>query len=191
MSDRLYLSVWVRDFGQHNMLRHFETLLKLFPQSKLAKRGPILRVYAIQQAEPPASEREFLPGAAAEEIVKIAREAGAPDCAMEVETAWDLWQYDKEWKLQPASVTLLSFGPEFENEQQDHLRIEFGLDSRFLPIEGVPDSLRMGQSNLRSLLHLVNQVESALPVEQRRLWSESGTNFADLLKEMVAKFQVN
>ena len=173
------------------MLRHFETLLSLFPASRLAKRGPVLRVYAIDQSEPPASEREFLPGAEAAEIVAIARETGAPDCAVEVETAWDLWQYDMDWKLRPAAVTLISLGPEFENEIGDHLRIEFGLDSRFLPIEGVDESLKMGQSNLRSLLHLVNQIEASLPVDGRHLWSESGANFAELLKDMVTKFQIN
>jgi hypothetical protein len=55
----------------------------------------------------------------------------------------------------------------------------------------VEDSLKMGQSNLRSLLHLVNQLEATLPVEKRHLWSESGANFADLLKDMVSKFQIN
>jgi hypothetical protein len=189
--DRLYLSTWVRGFAEHNMLRHFETLLNLFPSSKLAKRGPVLRVYAIDHAEPPASEREFLPGAEAADIARIARETAAPDCAFEVETAWDLWQYDTDWNLRPAAVTLIALGPEFENEIGDHLRIEFGLDSRFLPIEGMEESLKMGQSNLRSLLHLVNQIEGALPLDRRHLWSESGANFADLLKETVTRFQIN
>jgi hypothetical protein len=188
----------VRGFGEHNMLRHFETLLAQFPYSKLAQRGPVLRVYALERAEPPLLEKEFLPGTEPAEIVDIAREAGGPDCAVEIDAAWDLWQYgewqkgrEKDWKLQPALVTLATFGPEFENESDDNLRVEFGLDSRFLPVEGLEASLRMGQSNLRSLLHLVSDVEKSLPLEKRLLWSESGTNFAELLAETLSKFQVN
>ena len=59
MSDRLYLSCWLRGFGESSMLRHFETLLTLFPFSKLAARGPVLRVYAVAMSEPPLLEREF------------------------------------------------------------------------------------------------------------------------------------
>jgi len=38
-------------------------MLEQFPFSILAKRGPVLRVYAIAHSEPPLIEREFLPGA--------------------------------------------------------------------------------------------------------------------------------
>jgi hypothetical protein len=192
MSDRLYLSCWVRGFSESNMLKHFETLVGLFPYSKLALRGPVLRVYALERVEPPVMEREFLPGPSAGEIASFAAEMARPDCAVEVEASWDLWQHDGEdWKLGPAPVTLVCSGPDFDNENGDNLRIEFGLDSRFLPIEGLQGSVRMGQSNLRSLLHLVSQLETALPLEKRKLWSESGTNFAEILVETLSKFDVN
>jgi hypothetical protein len=192
VSDRLYLSCWIRGFSESNMLQHFETLVSLFPYSKLAQRGPLLRVYAIERVEPPILEREFPPGPSAEEIAAYAAELTRGDCAVEVEAAWDLWQHDGEdWKLGPAPVTLVCSGPDFDNENGDHLRIEFGLDSRFLPIEGLTGSLRMGQSNLRSLLHLVSQVETALPVERRKLWSESGANFAENLVDTLSRFDVH
>jgi hypothetical protein len=174
------------------MLKHFETLVGLFPYSKLALRGPVLRVYALERVEPPVMEREFLPGPSAAEIASFAAEMTRPDCAVEVEASWDLWQHDGEdWKLGPAPVTLVCSGPDFENENGDHLRIEFGLDSRFLPVEGLQGSIRMGQSNLRSLLHLVSELERALPIEKRKLWSESGTNFAEILVESLSKFDVH
>ncbi len=187
MSDRLYLSCWVRGFDESSMLRDFEKLLALFPFSKLARRGPVLRVYAIDYAEPPLFERDFPLGAEPSTVIEDAREFVHADCCIEVDAFWDLWQFDEEWKLMPAAVTLLSLGPEFENENGDQLRIEFGVDARFLPMEGVEGSLRMGQSNLRSLLHLVSDVERNIPLERRRIWSESGVNFADLLAETVAR----
>ena len=55
----------------------------------------------------------------------------------------------------------------------------------------VEGSLRMGQSNLRSLLHLVSDIEKRLPVQRRSIWSESGVNFAELLAETVSKLEIN
>lgn len=173
------------------MLRHFEKMLAVFPFSKLAERGPVLRVYVIEHAEPPAVEREFAPGVSKADMMAVAREFTQPDCCVEIDAAWDLWQYDGDWRLRPAVVTLSCFGPGFESGNGEQLRIDFGLESRFLPEKQIEGSLRMGQSNLRSLLHLVSEVEKALPLESRQLWSESGANFADLLAQMVARFSAN
>jgi hypothetical protein len=192
MSDRLYFSCWLRGFDETSMLRHFQKALNVFPFSKLAKRGPVLRIYAVEQAEPPLIEQEFPLGSKSGTLVEAAAELAHEDCCVEIDTFWDLWQYnDGDWKLAPASVRLLCQGPGFESDAGDHLRIEFGTDGRFLPIEGVEQSLRMGRSNLRSLLHLVSDIERAVPVERRNIWSESGANFAELLAETVARLGVN
>ena len=45
----------------------------------------------------------------------------------------------------------------------------------------------MAQSNLRGLLRLAHELEGALPVEKRRLWSESGENFAARLEGAVGE----
>jgi hypothetical protein len=192
MSDRLYLSCWVRAYSGATMLLHFETMLALFPFSRLAKRGALLNIYAVEHAEPALAERDFPPGATAAEIVAQAGEFTEPDCSVEVETEWDLWQHgDQGWELRPATVRLVCFGPDFDNENGDHLRIELGLDALYLPQEGVPATLRMSQSNLKSLLHLVNEIERALPLERRLLWSESGVNFPALLAETLARMESN
>jgi hypothetical protein len=193
MSDRLYFSCWVRGFSDSNMLRHFGKMLDVFPFSKLAKIGPVLRVYAINYAEPPILERPFDPGASVADIIAASRDFVQPDCSVEIEAAWDLWQHHDDWKLWPAAVTLSCFGSAFENkmgeqEDDDHLRIDFGLDSKFLPSEEVEGSLRIQQSNLRSLLHLVGEIDKAVPVERRLLWSESGANFAEVVEEALGKF---
>jgi hypothetical protein len=176
VADRLYLSCWVRGFTANNMLRQFERMLGVFPHSKLAARGPVLRIYAIEQLEPPQFEREFTPGVDPKDIIAAAQEFSHEDCLFEVDTAWDLWQFDGDWKLAPAGVTLECFGPEFDNETGDHLRIDFGNDARFLPNPHVEGGPRMAQSNLKSLIHLVHEVERVAQIERRQLWSESGVS---------------
>ena len=190
MADRLYLSCWIRGFNESNMLRHFEKLLGLFPFSRLEQRGLALRVYAIERVEPPQMEREFQTPAEPREIASAAREFAHADSSIEVDGSWDLWQFDEDWKLAPAAVTLLCLGPSFENESDDHLRIEFGPDSRFLAVPEIEGSLRMGQSNLRSLLHLVSEIEKSLPLENRKLWSESGANFAEIVADRIGGLDI-
>ncbi len=191
MSDRLYLSSWIRGYSESNMLRHFEKMLELFPFSKLALLGPVLRVYAIEHAEPPLVERAFPLDAELSLVLDASREFTHDDCTVQVDGFWDLWQFDGDWKLKPAAVTLSCFGPVFENEIGDHLRIEFGLDSHFLPQPGIEGSVRMVQSNVRSMLHLVSQIDHTLALERRQLWSESGMNFAEVLTQAVGTFNVN
>jgi hypothetical protein len=192
VSDRLYLSCWIPGYNQTNMLRHFGRMLSLFPFSKLAKRGPLIRVQALEHSEPLLFEREFTPGADPKDILESAREFMQDDCACEVDAAWDLWDHNgTEWKLAPVSVTLVCFGPHFDNELGDQLRIEFGLDARFLPQPGVEGALRIGQSNIRSLLHLVEEIDRVMKPERRSLWSESGANFADVLRQLLGTLNVN
>ena len=90
-----------------------------------------------------------------------------------------------------ARITLSCFGKSFDNEQEDQLRIEFGTDTQFLPAPHVEGGLRMGQSNLKSLLHLTSELEQALAVEKRSLWSESGENFAAVLKQALGSYTPN
>jgi hypothetical protein len=188
MSDRLYLSCWVQGFSDSNLLRHFGKMLEAFPFSKLSKNGPTVRVYAISYAEPPILERPYDPGVSMADMMAAARDFVQPDCCVEIEAAWDLWQHRDDWKLWPSAVTLGCFGSEFEHDHDDHLRVDFGLDSKFLPSQEVEGSLRIQQSNLRSLLHLVSQIDKALPVERRLLWSESGANFAEIVEETLERF---
>ena len=191
MSDRLYLSCRLQNFTAASLLRHFETCLSVFPFSKLAQRGPVLRVYAVEHAEPPAFEREFPLAAQASELITVAREFFEDDCAIELDAFWDLWQFDTEWRLKPVPVTFTAFGPDFEGAELNHIRADLGLDATFLPDLSIEGSLRMGESNLRSLLHFVGELERAIPLESRRLWSESGSSFAGTLVESLGRFEVN
>ncbi len=184
MADQLNLSLWVRGFTAHNMLRHFERLLGAFPFSRL-KPEALLTVSAVSSAEPVLVERAFGGNLETAAIVAAAREFLHPDCGYRVETFWDLWRWESDWKLRPAAVGLCCAGPDFESEAGEHLRIDFGADSQFLPQPDLPDHLFMARSNLKSLLHLVHDLEAALPVERRRLMTELGENFAARLKTVL------
>ncbi len=201
MTDRLFLSLWLRHAGKSNgpsvafdtdkLLRQFAKVLSQFPFSLLAARGPAIRVQAIDRSEPALLERELpTPGErvdAVVEIIESAHEFMQADCMCEVDASWDLWQFKGEWKLAPSGVTLACFGPDFDNEVGDQLRIEFGPDSHFLPDPEIEGSVRMGESNLKSLVHLVSELERSLDLERRLLWSESGENPVELLMQALDK----
>jgi hypothetical protein len=45
----------------------------------------------------------------------------------------------------------------------------------------------MIQSNIKSLLKLVHDLDDALPVETRRLWTESGGSFSEKLQQALER----
>jgi len=185
MADQLYLSFRLRDFSPQNMLRHYEKLLRIFPFSRLARQASTLKVLAVDYNEPPLVEIPYPPPVPIEAVLAVAKDFENPDACYRLESWWDLWQFQKDWELTPSRVALCCFGPEFEHESDDDLTIEFGIDAHFLPQPDLPDSVRMVQSNIKSLLKLVHDLDDALPVETRRLWSESGENFSEKLQRAL------
>lgn len=185
MADRLYLSYWLRDFNELNMLDQFEKLLRKFPYTRLGLGVGALRIYAIEYAEPPLVEQAFTEAPAVDTIVASAREFQNPDCAYLVESSWDLWRFEDEWKLKPTPVSLDCYGPEFGNDIGDHFRLELGPDSIFIPQPEIPGSGLAIQSNLRSVVQLAHELDKTFKVERRQLWTESGENFLELLQETL------
>lgn len=183
MADQLYLSYWLRGFTTHNMARHFEKMLRVFPYSRLARHPATVRVLAMDYALPPVFEQPLPNPIDVEAVLTTCREFQHADSAFRVETAWDLWQFDTDWEVKPARTALCCFGPEFEEDE--HLRIEFGIDTYFLPQPGARDQARMVQSNVRSLLKLVHDLDDALAAERRKLWTDSGENFAEVMEEAL------
>ena len=185
MPEQLYLSYRIRGFTGHTMLTHFGKLLRAFPASRLEQGAAVLQVQAVAYSEPVLLERVFPHPLEVDAVLAACREVEGADCAYRLETAWDLWQFDGDWKLAPARISLCCIGPEFTDEDEDQLRVEFGLDSQFLPQDESGKTLSMVRSNIRSLLHYVHQADDALAVESRRLWSESGENFAERLQQAL------
>jgi len=187
MAEQLYLSYWLRGFTEQRMLREFGRLLASFPFSIVAPCARVLRVYAFQFAEPALAEHVVAPEAEVGEILDAAREHHNPDSCFLLEAHWDLWQYDSGWRLKPSPVTLACFGPDFDNDLGDHLRVEAGLDTHFLPQEELLEGAGKVQSNIRGLLRLAHELDQVLPVEKRRLWSESGESFAERLQAALQR----
>lgn len=175
----------MRGYTAQNMLRHFEKLLRGFPASRLSRKTATLRIHAVSPTEPPLFEQSFEEPWNPDDVLNVVREYAAPDSGVYLDTRWDLWQFDGEWKLLPSPVTLACFGPEYEHEDEDHLRVEFGIDTHFLPQPDLPNHLFMARSNIRSLLHLVHELDNTFVPEQRRLWTESGENFAEKLQSAL------
>jgi hypothetical protein len=188
MSDRLFVSYWIRGFNATSMLRQYEKVLQAFPFSKLKRSDSQFRIYAISYTEPTLMDAPVAAPVDPAAIAASAREFQHGDVCYELEAAWDLWNCDLEWKLAPSRVVISCFGPEFENDYGDHLRIDFGLDEQFLPGPGGTEGVRMVRDNIQSLLRLVHDLDDRLRVDRRQLWSESGENFAELLQSTLAEF---
>lgn len=185
MPDRLTLSCRLQGYHGLNMLDHWGTLLGLFPYSRLSPPPAMFRISAVDFSEPLLFESAFEMPADASEILCACRDFQHEDCAYQIECFWDLMLDEDGWRLAPAPVSLWCFGPRFDNDAGDHIRIEFGLEDPFLPVAGMEASVHASQANLRSLTRLVTEIEERLPVERRQLWSESGANFAEKLRMTV------
>lgn len=185
MADRLYLSLWLKNSSPLTLTRRYFKILDQFPFSKLAPTL-LLTVRAVSNREAPLVEDSFADSSALDKVRSAVDAWSVTDACFEIEAAWDLLQpQEGDWKLQPSKVMLMAYGPEFEHEKGEDLRIEFGNEALFLPESEAPASFRFVEANIRSLLRLVKELETAIPVEKRLLWSESGDNFAERLSAMT------
>jgi hypothetical protein len=191
VTDQLSLSIWLEKGAVRQRARHFENLLRLFPFSQRKQGQSTILVQAINATEPPLLERPVNGPVDVGEILTIFGDYSGDDVCYRLESWWDLWQFDRDWQLAPARATLSGFGPEFDNGaqlgvvHQEDLRIDFGVDAHFLPQGEAPGSAKLVESNIRSLLRLVHELDSAFPVRKRKLETESGENFADRLQQTL------
>lgn len=189
MADPLYLSVWIKNLKQQNMMQHFEALLGVFPMSSLRPGVEALTIRAISDAEPELLDEAFEEPAPLAAAIRQAAQFLHEDCAYELTTHWDLWRkLDGEWRLLPQEVRLSCFGPEYENDMGDHLRFALGWDDQFLPDQGDPASITPVTSNLRSVARLAGSMDRSMAVERRLLWSSGEESFLSQLEASVASF---
>lgn len=185
------MSIWLSRNGRATRVRQFEKLLRVFPFSQREQPQSVLSIHALDLTEPPLLEQPVNGPLDVDQVVKTLADYTGEDVAYRVESWWDLWLYDTEWLLRPARIALYCFGPEFDNGteresgKQEDLLIDFGVDSNYLPRPEIPGSARLTESNVKSLLRLVHELDGALPVERRRLETESGENFADRLQQLL------
>ena len=189
MTDQLSLALWLTRHSRQNRLRHFEQLLKLFPFSQREQPQSTVSIHAVDSTQPPLLEQAVNGPIDPEALAPIFRDYQGDDTAYRVESWWDLWRLDEDdSKLAPTRVILSCLGPEFDDgaaANQEDLRIDFGVDTNFLPQPDLPGNARFIESNIKSLLRLVHEIESTLPIERRKLETETGANFADRLQEVL------
>jgi len=193
VTERLSLSIWLERNALSQRLRHFETVLRLFPFSQREQGQSTISIEAVSAQEPPLLERPVNGPMDVDEAMRIFADYSGDDVSYKLESWWDLWQFDGDWALAPAPVALSCFGTEFDNgadigvTDQEDLRIDFGVDAHFLPAEDIAGGKKLLASNIRSLLRLVHELDSTLPLRKRKLETESAENFADRLQQALAK----
>ncbi len=159
-------------------------------------------------------------GSIIENAVAEATEQLHDDMAYEFEMRWKLWApepssvpapnrdidpdidqddnyaaLDTLWKLQPATVRILGFGPQFDDasfEQNGHIRIDFGLDTPWLAEtlddEDLDDeAAKHIQQNVEKLLAFTLSVEKNCGISSRLLWTESGEPLAQKLIDRLQR----
>lgn len=183
MGDALFLSLWLGRYSPIALPVYLKKAMSVFPVSKL-EPGGILRVFALNFQEAPQLEEYFDGVPDVSELAGRAQEFLHEDCAVQVETKWDLYRWDGEWELKPSKVLLEVYGPEFDTPRGEHVRLDLGMEGLYLP-QAQSDQLKPVQSNIRSVLHLAGDLEEELTVERRLLWSEEDENFAERLRAML------
>jgi hypothetical protein len=165
-----------------------------------------------------AEENPDTTGSIIEYAVAEATEQLHDDMAYEFEMRWKLWSpegidtqppapgidiypqfesvaLDPLWKLQPATVKILGFGPQFDDasfEQNGHIRVDFGLDTPWLA-ETLEDeqldeaATKHIQQNVEMLLAFTLSVEKNCSISSRLLWTESGEPLAQKLIDRLQR----
>lgn len=153
-----------------------------------------------------------------ENAVAEATEQLHDDMAYEFEMRWKLWapvvadpqpsdpridiypqfeavRLDTLWKVQPATIKILGFGPQFDDatfEQNGHIRVDFGLDTPWLAetLEDEQldeDATKHIQQNVEMLLAFILSVEKNCGISSRLLWTESGEPLAQKLIDRLQR----
>ncbi len=138
MSNRAYLSLWCKDFGESVMLDRFEKLLSTVPFSEGLPGFTSLMVRAVGPNETPLIERDLRAAVVdAAGVVAMAREWAHADCCYEVEAHWDLWTYDPDadqWQLGPKKLVILCLGEDYDDgawRESGHFWIHAGFEHLF------------------------------------------------------------
>lgn len=215
MADQLYLSLWFPNFRFEALPAALVSVLRQFVLISGEKRVAAASVYPINFTESPTYQRIYVNDDRAEDTeasiienaVAEATEQLHDDMAYEFEMKWKLWTpesadsnnpaaaLDTLWKLQPATVRILGFGPNFDDagyEQNGHIRIDFGLDTPWVMDDTLEDTeldelaQKHIQQNIEMLLAFTLSVEKHCGISSRLLWTESGEPLAE---KLIARLQ--
>jgi hypothetical protein len=205
MADQLYLSLWYPNFRLEALPAALEKVMEQFAAAGGSSRVSAATVYPISWNETPVWQRVYRNEADDEEasprsVITAAMENGHHDYAWEFELIWELWVpeqapgLDTMWRHEPRGVTVVGFGPEFDDrayETNGQIRVDFGLDTPFLyeDMDLDEDAVVRVKQNVEKLVQFTNGVQKNGGISTRLLWSESGESLAKKLIERLQ--QVN
>jgi hypothetical protein len=117
-----------------------------------------------------------------------------PDPVIDLYPGFETARLDPIWKLQPSTVRILGFGPQFDDatfEQNGHIRGDFGLDTPWLAETLADEQLDEAatkhiQQNVEMLLAFTLSVEKNCGISSRLLWTESGE---PLVQKLIDRLQ--
>jgi hypothetical protein len=119
MGNHAYVSFWTRERATETMLDRFERFLGTFLFSASRRGFTGLTIRAVDPAETPLVEANFLGApASASNVITLAREHDNADCSYEVEAYWDIWQRNLEtgaWEKGPERVLLICNGHSYDD----------------------------------------------------------------------------
>jgi hypothetical protein len=200
------------------VLRQFALIAKDGQPNSELGRVAVATTYPIDWTESPTYQRIYVNDERAEtsadteastieNAVEEATEQLYDDTAYEFEMRWMLWlpnpdglvtlgpddvvKEDTTWKLQPWTVRITGFGPDFDegsDEQNGHIRVDFGLDSPWVLEDESLDRVAAEKirQNVEKLLAFTLSVEKHCGISGRLLWTESGEPLAE---KLVASLQ--
>jgi hypothetical protein len=221
MADQLYLSLWFPNFRLDSLPATLVSVMRQFALISKDTRVAAASAYPISFNEAPAYQRLYVnddrsedtSASIIENAVAEATEQLHDDTAYEFEMRWKLWlpeatpaadndddpeqestALDTLWKLQPSTVRIIGFGPEFDDasfEQNGHIRVDFGLDTPWLAETLEDEQLDAAatkhiQQNVEMLLAFTLSVEKNCGISSRLLWTESGE---PLVKKLIDRLQ--
>ncbi len=208
MADQLYLSLWYPNFRFEALPAALVGVLRQFALISKESRVAAASVYPIGFTESPTYQRIYVNDDRSEDTsdsiienaVAEATEQLHEDMAYEFEMNWRLWApmlvdgedgLETAWSLEPATVRIFGFGPEFDDasfDQNGHLRVDFGLDTPWVLEDAEMDALAAKhiQQNIEMLLAFTLSVEKHCGISSRLLWTESGEPLAE---KLIARLQ--
>jgi len=216
MADQLYLSLWYPNFRLDALPAALVGVLRQFALISGEKRVAAASAYPLGFTESPTYQRIYVnddrsedtSGSIIENAVAEATEQLHDDMAYEFEMSWKLWTpavqdtpdgLETLWSEQPATVRILGFGPEFDHasfDQNGHIRVDFGLDTPWVPDSLEPDDENLElddsaalhiQKNVEMLLAFTLSVEKHCGISSRLLWTESGEPLAQKLIDRLQR----
>jgi hypothetical protein len=216
MADQLYLSLWYPNFRFENLPAAVMGVLGQFARISGLPRVAAAAAYPVSFSEPAVYQRVYVLDKRAEEsadtqasliqnAVPEAMEQLHEDTAYEFEMKWQLWTYeagvgglDATWRRDPATVKVIGFGPEFDDqsfEQNGQVRVDFGLDTPWVFDEDEvwndedarEEAAKYVKENVEMLLAFTLSVEKHCGISSRLLWTESGEPLAEKLVAQLQK----